>query len=562
MKKIKELFFSLVVTALVISCSGEQEIKTVVDNNDGSISIVNLEKTDAISYNKKVDGFENVTVLDGKKSTDRNLLTISLKDYANHDLFMNFSCDIKVVDKSGADHNVQWVINEPKANLPTVAAAKLKNDTWTKMSGEIVISIGKNRTIALTGSGFKMENVKIYIKNLNVNIAGDGIGSNSVPPVNWMDAVPLKSKLDKYFDYFGLAVNYDNEFSLKEVQEGVARHADCITWGNELKPDFIFRWAKPVALTRFVAEDGKSYDVPASIPTIKNVDTLLQVVKDNGLKLRGHVLVWHSQTPEFFFHENYDVNKPFVNKATMNAREEWYIKYLLEYIANWEKENNNGEHIIFAWDVVNEACSDSANAHKTLRDSGSNWYTVYKDDSFIINAFRYANKYAPKDVLLVYNDYNSYAQEKTDAILRVIDAIQATPDARIDAVGMQSHIKIDYPAITGSGSFEAAVQKFVAKGLDVQITELDIANGKTSYNPLRLKSRYKELFEMFIRNRKTADKHGISGITIWGLTDNKTWLNSMGEYKGYLQYPLLFTETYNCKSAFYGIVEAVDEAGD
>ena len=145
--------------------------------------------------------------------------------------------------------------------------------------------------------------------------------------------------------------------------------------------------------------------------------------------------------------------------------------------------------------------------------------------------------------------------------------IQATPDARIDAVGMQSHVKIDYPAVTGQNSYEAAVQKFISKGLDVHVTELDIANGKNPYSPFLLKAKYKEYYEMFIRNRKTEGKNGITSVTVWGVNDENTWLNNQKEYKDLTQYPLLFkkkTAEENeqelvCKPAFSGVLEAAQD---
>jgi endo-1,4-beta-xylanase len=277
--------------------------------------------------------------------------------------------------------------------------------------------------------------------------------------------------------------------------------------------------------------------------------------------MRGHVLVWHSQTPVWFFRKDYKLAGSMVDKQTMNARMEWYIKTVLNHVADWEAKNNDGKHIIYAWDVVNEAASDSAAGSRFLRGSNgeqSNWYAVYKDDSFIVNAFRFANKYAPADVLLSYNDYNTYSGNKTTAILKIIDDIQAaekdaTLPTRLNVLGMQSHVSMSYPSVS---SYESAVKIFLAKGLDVQVTELDIANGKDKYDAEKLKAKYKEYFTIFLNNRKGDGKNGITGVTIWGIDDATTWLNALGMYKGYRQYPLLFNADYTCKPAFYGVIEA------
>ena len=379
----------------------------------------------------------------------------------------------------------------------------------------------------------------------------------ATPPVIWTEVPGVKDAMLNYFDYFGFCVSYNNTFREPLLQKGLPIHASVITMENEFKPDFIFGWNKFNKFAEFCGEDGKYYKVPADIPNFKQMDSILSDMKKLGLKLRGHTLVWHSQTPVWFFQKNYGRNDEttLVNPDEMNARMEWYIKTVLEHVAEWEKKNNNGQHMIFAWDVVNEAASDNATEANFLRDEkSSNWFAVYKDVSFIVNAFRYANKYAPKDVKLVYNDYGCASTQKNRAICKILDAILAATDARIDAVGMQTHIGINDPV----KNFENAVHNFTAKGLNVQITEMDVANGSASYNAMRLKACYKDYFKMFIANRKQPGKKGIEGITLWGVRDEWTWLNSM--HKGHTQYPLLFRgKDFECKPAFYGVLEAAEE---
>ena len=131
---------------------------------------------------------------------------------------------------------------------------------------------------------------------------------------------------------------------------------------NEFKPDFIFAWNRPNEFTDFTGEDGKSYKVPLNPPKFSTVDRCLNICKNNGLKMRGHVLVWHTQTPEWFFYEDWGStgSNELVSIDEMNARLEWYIKTVLNHIKDWEDTNNNGERIVTTWDVVNEAISDNA----------------------------------------------------------------------------------------------------------------------------------------------------------------------------------------------------------
>lgn len=536
----------------------------IQENADGSVTINNVDfEEKAVSYKQKADGFQNVTVIAGKNVKKIFPVSVSLKDYSNKMISVKFSCDIKVHDTKKGENEITWMINDIKANMPVVSRKKIKSDEWTKMEGEITLQLGENKSFYITSFGLDVKELTFYIKNFKLNIIGDGIGKMATKSENWLEVKSLKEAYKPYFDYFGLAVEYDNEFSKSEVQKGVKYHADYITMGNDFKPDFIFNWQKPSTMKDFVAENGKKYKVPDNMPNYRKMPEILEAAKKNGLKLRGHVLVWHSQTPEWFFKKNYNEKADFVSSDEMNARMEWYIKTVLQYVNDWEKNNNNNERIVKVWDVVNEACSDNATETKWLRED-SNWYRIYQSDEFIVNAFRYANKYAPKEVELVYNDYNSYIGSsstttgKNSAIIKVIDAIQKAPNARIDAVGMQTHVKIDFPSVTGADSFETAVKRFVDKGLNVQITEMDVANGENAYSPIMLRQKYNEYFKMFIKNRKTSSKKGIEGITFWGLLDEKTWLNYLQQYKGKTQYPLLFNGNYICKPAFYGVLEAAE----
>ena len=566
MKKIKLILSVLLVSITLLSCGGNSKnfIQRSTDEK-GLVHIYSPDLEDGISVNNKVDGSENVIILDGAKIKGQNIAAIAIGEYAGRMATYKISGSIKIENSGDAkDCKTSWVINDLKKGqtLPTFFDKKIEFGKWTDFSGEITEIVSENKSIVLNLVGAKKSNVKVYLKDFSVEIECEEAitGFQNEP---WLEAPSLKEKYDGIFDYIGLALGYNNELNSMDVQEGIDRHFSSITMGNEFKPDFIFNWQRVSSTEDFKAEDGKIYQVPANMPSFGNMSMILMIAQDLGIKMRGHVLVWHSQTPEWFFKENYsaDLDAKYVDKATMTAREEWYIKTVLNHVKEWEDTYNDGERIVEIWDVVNEAVSDSAGSNKWLREDSS-WYRVFGDETFIINAFRYANKYAPADVKLVYNDYNTYQPGKRTAICNLVDEIRSYPDARIDAVGMQSHVSVDFPAITGKDSFEEAVQKFVEKGIDVQVTELDVANGKNKYSPMGLKNIYKEYFKVFIRNRKTEDKNGIMGVTIWGITDGGTWLDNLDMYRGFKQYPLLLNEDFTCKPAFYGVLEAADSIGN
>lgn len=391
--------------------------------------------------------------------------------------------------------------------------------------------------------------------------------------INWMDAPALKEPYQDKLDYLGMSLQYvawpsqKHELASTKIQKGLKKHFSSITMGNEFKPDSIlgtYTKGQPRSFNNFTDSAGTTIEVPANHLQFDIVDKCLMACKNNGLKMRGHVLVWYSQTPDWFFKEEYNSSKKLVDKKTMTARQEWYIKSVLNHISEWEKKNNNGEKIIYCWDVVNEAADDNG---IQLRSQNNFWYMIYENEDYIVNAFRFANKYAAKDVLLAYNDYNEYMPHKRDMILQIIEFIKDHQNdkilpTRIDVIGMQSHIKYANPTLR---DYEETVKKFLKTGLDIHITELDIGalTKADAKNAKKLKKAYKDVFKMFLRYPKTENKNGITTVTIWGLTDDETWLNSESQQpwlNNVKQYPLLFTSTHKTKPAFYGVLEAASES--
>ena len=161
------------------------------------------------------------------------------------------------------------------------------------------------------------------------------------------------------------------------------------------------------------------------------------LIRTNKIRVRGHVLVWHSQTPEWFFHEDYDVAKPYVDKETMNRRLEWFISSVFDHYFG-KAANGKYDGLFYGWDVVNEAVngntyrddkviSDASDTSTSDTRHGSNsmWWRVYKSNEFIINAFKYANKYAPNDVELYYNDFGETDNTKCEGIVKLINDVKS-----------------------------------------------------------------------------------------------------------------------------------------
>ena len=142
--------------------------------------------------------------------------------------------------------------------------------------------------------------------------------NSSVEGESWLDAPSLKEAFvdGGYFDRIGLACEY-GEISSTSIRAGLKHQVNSTTSGNELKPDFVFAWPSSISTTTFTGSNGKTIKVPSSINFSARMDPFLNSVKAAGIQMRGHVLTWHSQTPEWFFRENYNTNGSLVDEETM-----------------------------------------------------------------------------------------------------------------------------------------------------------------------------------------------------------------------------------------------------
>lgn len=312
----------------------------------------------------------------------------------------------------------------------------------------------------------------------------------------------------------------------------IKENFNSITMENEMKPESLLDWEG----------SEKSKD---GMPAIKEetLEKALKAAQEAGIPLRGHTLVWYSQTPEWFFSKKYDPSKGYVDKATMKKRMESYIKQVLTYC----KENYPG--VVYAWDVVNEAVGDDGNYR-----TESMWYETYGDFSYIADAFTFARKYAEEGTELFLNDYNEYMAQKRDLLYAKV--VELHDAGILDGVGMQSHWDMDFPSVD---LFETALEKYASiDGIEIQLTEIDMHNNDDSEEGLKKQAeRYKEFFDV-ITKMKREGKANITSVTFWGLKDGESWLSGM---KGETSYPLLFTDDMEKKPCYESILEAGKTGG-
>ncbi len=340
----------------------------------------------------------------------------------------------------------------------------------------------------------------------------------------------LPSMYEYWEDYFSIGIAITRSELINDLKgDLIIQQFNSMTCGNEMKPDAL--------LDREATKAGGTETCP--VLSFKSCDSMLQFCVDNNIKMRGHTLVWHSQTPDWFFMEEYS-NKPdavFASREVMLERMENYIRLVMEYV------NTTYPGVVYAWDVVNEAILPGDGGEDNMRMSDSLWYQTVGPD-FVEKAFEYARKYADPQQKLFYNDFNTYEPAKRLAILKLVEKLKE--QGTIDGIGMQSHIGMSSPTLM---DYEDTIRQFGQTGLEIQITELDVnLDSNTEADFMKEGTRYKRLFFTF-KNLVDTGAANITNVTIWGLTDENSWLNKDGK-----RYPLLFNQLLETKPAFWGIL--------
>lgn len=339
----------------------------------------------------------------------------------------------------------------------------------------------------------------------------------------------LKEAYKDLFD-IGVAVN-SWQLADKKVLARITKDYSTFTCENEMKPDYLLDHNASME-----AKDGMP------VLTTEKLDEILTMAEDAGLKMRGHTLVWHSQTPEWLFREGYDDGKDYVDKDTMLKRMESYIKKVITYC----QEKHPG--VVYAWDVVNECASDN----KGLR-TDSPWYKVIGEE-YIEKAFEYARKYADKDVKLFINDYGMTSPERRKTYTALVKKIW--DQGNIDGIGMQSHHDRENFDVA---QIETSIYAFsaIADGIEIQLTELDMHYNDNSEAAMKEQAEnYKKLFDLLV-NVDTKGHANITNVTFWGLDDEHTWLTG---FKKETSYPLLYDKDGNAKPSYFAIIEAAEVA--
>lgn len=286
--------------------------------------------------------------------------------------------------------------------------------------------------------------------------------------------------------------------------------------------------------------------------TFDMADALVKFAQENNMPVYGHNLVWHHQTPKWFFEED---GKPVSREKALER-----MKTHIDTVMGRYKGKIRG------WDVVNEAVAEGGgdDFRKTP------WLQAVGDD-YVIKAYQFAHEADP-NAELQYNEYDFEVGAKHDKTMRLVKKLL---DAGIPlkAVGIQGHYKLGHVPYEG---LEKTINEIQALGLKAMITELDLdvtrkvdfteqvdkqkvedLTAKATTDAMqRQAEEYAKLFALF-------DKHkdAISRVTFWGLDDNRSWLVYSPKNRKLPGIPLLFDDNCQPKPAFQAVVDVVEKRG-
>ena len=337
---------------------------------------------------------------------------------------------------------------------------------------------------------------------------------------------------DAYKDYFtiGVAVNKHNIAQPEQIAL-IKREFNSVTAENDMKPvsvhpkEGVWNWGA--------------------------ADSIANFCRQNGIKLRGHCLVWHSQFSDWMF----------TDKKGKEVKKEVFYQRLREHI---HTVVNRYKDIVYAWDVVNEAMNDN----NMMRFRPGQEPSPYRQsrlfklcgDEFIAKAFEYAHEADP-NALLFYNDYNAAAPKKCERIYNMVKKMQDA-GVPITGIGMQGHYNIYGPS---EKDVDAALTKYSQLVKHIHITELDIrtneemggqlqfsrgqAVAQPAYIAALQEDQYARVFRVLRKHKDVIDN-----VTFWNLSDRDSWL-------GVNNHPLLFDANYKAKKV-YNVVKDFNVALD
>ncbi len=328
-----------------------------------------------------------------------------------------------------------------------------------------------------------------------------GEGANTPPPDEGDTGPALRELATRTGKLIGAAVNHAVLPHKRAYREILAREFNYVTPENAMK------WG-PTQPRRdqFTFADG---------------DAIVAFARAHDMKVKGHALVWHEQLPTWV---------KTLDAGALRAEMERHIRTVVGHY--------KGQ--LLAWDVVNEALTDSGGMRPTV-------FLEKLGPGYIADAFRWAHDTDP-GALLFYNDYNTEGRgPKSDAVFALVERLKKE-GVPISGVGLQMHITAQ-----GTAASDVAwnMSRLAELNLLVNISEMDV--------------RVRDVpgtrdDKLAIQRRTTHDivaacvaQSHCHAVTFWGFSDAYTWVDGFFGADD----PLLFSDDMHRKPMYFGVQAAL-----
>ena len=448
-------------------------------------------------------------------------ISVSNKMYVGSEY--NISGWIKLLPTDGSNH----VIN---MSLQTTVDGNTSFPSITGYPGVTVPADGNWHQISVTGynmgSAYDQGSAFLYFQTVPpsgndlVSFYLDDFQLTYIAPPTIQTNIPSIYKT--YADFFPIGAEVDTTDLSGPHSQLLAMHFDSITSGNDMK------WS--------------SVETSKGVYTYANADSEVGLAECHNMKVRGQNLVWATgeQTPSYAAG---DGTNSAANQAVVTANIQEHIQSEVQHFGS----------AVYAWDVVNEPL-DPTQSDCLVHGP---FYQVL-GPSYIDVAFKAAKQYAPAGTKLFINDYSTTDANRQACLIQVVKELKQR-GVPVDAIGHEMHNSINYPSPDAvKQTIEAVAKHF--PGITQQVTELDVSvynAGDTAANygnsiPASVLAEQGWLYDKYFKVfRELKDK--LSAVTIWGMADDDTWLDSFPVVR--TDYPLPFDMQLQAKPAYWGIVD-------
>ncbi|MDR2895181.1 MAG: endo-1,4-beta-xylanase, partial [Propionibacteriaceae bacterium] len=494
---------------------------TVVDFEDGTLGdwssngsgtlTVEVDPDSADNHVLRIDGFNNY-------DTIKSPVGIFQADHT-----YDFSMRVRLVTPTTGAIAAGFIVRDPVADSYLEAGPAGTTDaSWSTIQGSFAFTADSSPeawVYMVFGDYANPADYSVLVDDLTIT------DTNATPPAIEEDIPSLKDTVD-----FPLGAALKEDSTAGIGTDLAVKHFDQMT--NE----YAFK----------MPEWYDASDASHTLRISPNLRAEIDWAIANDIRLYGHTLIWHEQTPAWMF---LDGDRPLTDSAADQAllkqRMHDHIFGVAKALTDLYGPFGSATNPLVALDVVNEVIATDSATSDGLRPS--RYYEILGEE-FIDYAYEqaeqafnhdYAAAGVDRPITLAINDFNTETSDKGDRYYALIERLLSR-DVPLDLIGHQTHLNLGVPA----EAVKETLDQFNALGLQQAITEMDIYVGSpvTEANLIEQGYLYRDLFNVF--RDFDANVRDLFSVTLWGLTDKFAWM--------FDQDPLLFDDNYLAKYAYYG----------